>query len=328
MNVAIKLPDKFEEKIGLFPFIHAVNDYFMRYLNEDEIFNLHLISLKNEIEVLNLLPFKAYYHELDREDLKNVFNAHRACAQFKIEGLNYFFSTTESFVDASLGRHLGAKVNIGFSLLWNNLFLNTKVVMNLALRYTDKALPLLEGIMKDEEVLPRIRSVFSRELESLKMRFSPRSYCVVDLTAKAGTIDPVWLEVFDLIQGANFVLMCTELSSIQAEIELKEFIKSLSSKNQFDLFSDHSHINFAKLVSSSYGLISRWNHYALNAYYCGVKLLLMENSVNDELIKYFIGSLDILVPPGTQPKSEKFFTAVFDKMIEFVGQQSNIEDYD
>lgn len=327
MNVAIKLPNSFEEKLGLFPFLHAVNDYFSRYLKEDEVLNLHLIAMKRDIDILNLLPFKAYYHELELEDVKNVLNAHRACAQFKIENLDFFFSTTESFVDASFGKILNSKMSIGYSLLWNNFFLDKKVLLN-GLRYTDKALPLLGSVIEEGQVLPRLRSVFSRELEGLKLRFSPRNYCVVNLTSKAGTIDPVWKEVFDLVQGANFVLLCSDLSEVQSEIELKDFVKGLSEKNQYEIFYDRSHIKFAKLVSLSYGLVTRWNNFSLNAHYCGAKILLMEDTMNDEIVKYFIGTIDLIVPAGIQPKSEKYFSSIFDKMIEFIGEQTRIESYD
>ena len=43
------------------------------YIEEDdEILNIHLISLKKDIDILNLLPFRAYYHELEEEDVIKV----------------------------------------------------------------------------------------------------------------------------------------------------------------------------------------------------------------------------------------------------------------
>ena len=129
MNIVVKLPNDLRGKILSFPFLHGLVKEAKKRLNaeEEEVLKLHLISNKKDIDVLNLLPFSAYYHEIEDEDLKSIFTIHRACVGLKIDRTDIFISTTENFVDASIGKNLKAKTNIGFQIGKNSLFFNKRV---------------------------------------------------------------------------------------------------------------------------------------------------------------------------------------------------------
>ena len=118
MNIAIKLPDDPNERVLTFPFLHQVYET----LKDEDNFNFHLISKEDEIELLHLLPFQAYYHPLSAEDLKNVFNIHRASMTLKIYQLDFFIDLSGNLVDAMIGFWLKAENRLGFQKTLNSFF--------------------------------------------------------------------------------------------------------------------------------------------------------------------------------------------------------------
>ena len=81
--IAIKLPFDLQERFHTFPFLHAVHELY-------PLAEIHFITPKKQIEVLNLLPFKAYYHEFDEGEIASVFDVHRYCAFAKIFNVDLF----------------------------------------------------------------------------------------------------------------------------------------------------------------------------------------------------------------------------------------------
>ena len=56
--IVVKLPFDLQERILCFPLLHKIREKYPKA-------EIHFISPKKEIEVLNLLPFTAYYHEVE-----------------------------------------------------------------------------------------------------------------------------------------------------------------------------------------------------------------------------------------------------------------------
>jgi ADP-heptose:LPS heptosyltransferase len=118
--IAIKLPFDLQERILAFPFLHAISEFYPKA-------DIHIITPKMDAEVLNLLPFKAYYHLFNEDDIKTVLDVHPYTANAQIYNVDLFISLTNSFVDALLGIGLRAKKRVGFSDNWKTLVFTHKI---------------------------------------------------------------------------------------------------------------------------------------------------------------------------------------------------------
>ncbi len=316
MNVAIKLPNLLQHRVLCFPMLHQLYKYLSEKLEEGEILNIHLFSIKSDIEVLNLLPFHAYYHELELGDLKNVFTAHRACTQIRMElNLDLYISTTESFVDASFGFLLKAKKKLGFKIPRNSIFLNSYISPEpLSDIYIDKIYTLLDGVMLDGDTVPKMRSIISREIDPL-FKSHTQTYIVIDLPLVKGEIDPEWKDLFSLCVGIEFVLMCSKLDPINAKIELKQYIEALAPQNNYKIFEHNSKIDFAKLCKGASYFIGNWSDYSLiNNYISGTNLL-TSNTYPQKELECFVGKNIEVVAPGVSKGSDKYYNYIFDNII-------------
>ena len=320
MNVVIKLPNSLNQRVLCFPMLHQLYKYLEEQLEEDEILNVHLLSVKSDIEVLNLLPFHAYYHELDSADLKNIFTVHRACTQIKMElNLDLFISMTESFVDVCFGFFLKAKKKVGFDISKNSILLSNKIPLPAdGIAYVDKVYTLLDGVMLNNDTPPRMRSVFSRELESYYDDYQENPYVIVDLPMIKGEIDPEWKELFSLVSGMTFVLMCSKLDPINAKIELKQFIEQLAPQNIYKIFEHSSLIEFGKLGKGALCFIGNWNDYALVNSYIGGKNFVAHHSFPEKDLECFIGKNIAVVTPGVSKGTDKFYNQIFDNITNYI----------
>lgn len=326
MNVSIKLPNDLRGKILSFPFIHAFVKEAKKRLNEDEeeLLNLHLISNKENIDVLNLLPFNAYYHEIEDEDLKTVFTIHRACVQLKIDYTDIFISTTESFVDATIGKNLKAKEKIGFQLGKNSFFLNKKIIFPSGKHQSIQIFSLIKALVEDE--LPLIPNVCSREVKPLYADWNMNPYFIINLSLKGKEIHPEWSELINLFEHQNIVLTCDQLKEEDQGEELNGYIKLLSPKNNYKILTSENHIDFAKAVTFSWCFISEDSPLIHLAAYCGAEIFHLNRKENTKLFgtQYFIGESKIFSLNDSDYKDGKDFNygKVFDEIIKFIDLKS------
>ena len=240
MNLVVKLPNKLSERILAFPFLHALDRYYKKrdeeaQKDEEEgSLKLHLVCLGEDIDSLNLLPFSAYYHPLEEEDLQSIFTVHRGCANLKLTNeINLFVSTTDSFVDASIGKNIKAKNKIGFALGKNGWFLNKKVEKPSQVHRAEEIFELLKPITG---LLPKIPYVSSRKVEALVKDWNELPYVVLDLDHKDGELNGIWKDLFELSSGKKFILMSSTLDHFEQELRIEGWIKNLPTKNTYEFF--------------------------------------------------------------------------------------------
>lgn len=290
MNIAIKLPNDTRERLAAFPFLYTLERILSEKLGEDEILNLHLIAPKKDIDILNLLPFKAFYHEIADEDLKNVFTMHRACKLFTIDRIEEFVSTTTSFADASIGKNIGAKLTMGFDAGKNKWMLK-KVMSKPEGHLSDQIYSLLNFFTTE---VPPIRSIFARTLPEFYPDWSEKPYTVINLPCKGVDIDGQdWIDFFELFEEQTFVLMSAEIEEEMQEVALKDFIQKLSKKNTYKVFEFNSHIEFGKLVTYALCFYSGTSYLAHLAAYCGATTFYShkDDDLKHSGPKYFRGEI-------------------------------------
>lgn len=327
MNIAIKVPNNLDEKVMSFPFLHQ----FVKLMEEklekeesDDRLNIHLISNKSSIDALNLLPFKAYYHEIEDDELKTIFTVHRACTKLTIENVDVFISTTDSFVDASIGKNLKAKMAIGFSNSKNNLFLNKKIQSNKEEHLASRIYKLID--IFEFENIPKMGHVCSRDLEPTISTWSEEPYTVIDLSLKDNLVHPEWIEFIELFENKKFIFMCSEADPYLQNGILNDFLKTLPVKNAYDVFEFSNHIDFAKLASFAITFVSENSSLINFASYCGTHSFFIDRlnrSLNldcrffyGEVVKFSLA--DMAATDGLDFRYEK----IFDKVYAYINERT------
>lgn len=316
MNIVIKLPNEINEKVLMFPFLTVVEELLQEIAHEDpedDTYQIHLISTKDGIDVLNLLPINAFYHEIDQEDTKTIFTMHRACKQLNITNkMDMFVTTTSGFIDSSIGKNLGIKNSVGFDYGKNKWVLKNIARYSPKAHFSDRVTPLLNLIKNKKSELP---NVSARRLEPIYIDWNENPYYVVDLDLiEEDIINPEWVEFFDLMVNKRFVLMCSGLKKHLQEDLIKEFASKLPGKNTYKFFKFDSHIEFGKLVSYSLGLATQSKDLMSVASYCGSYVHFLNTGVKFSPIspKYFRGEVkDISYKPAEM-------NHVFDAIISLV----------
>ncbi|MBT4792914.1 MAG: hypothetical protein HON90_15165 [Halobacteriovoraceae bacterium] len=324
MNIAIKLPNDVRERVLTFPFLHVLVKKIKEKMDEDQILNLHLISLKDGIDVLNLLPFHAYYHELEAEDLKTIFTMHRACANFKIYHLDYFISTTDSFVDASIGKNLGAEKKIGYALGKNGWFLNTKIPKLNGRHISEQVFELLKGVFEE---IPNLSSVYSRNMPAVYADWNENPYMLINLDlTKDGEVNPEWKDFVDLFTNKSFVFMCESIPEFEQEEILNGFIKSLPAKNNYKIFVYKSNIEFGKLISYAMGFVTNDSPLLNIASYCGSQVFLLNKNENLQVCgpAYSLGEVrNFSVKDPLYSQGGDFnYAKIFDDLHDFIEKKT------
>jgi hypothetical protein len=281
MNIAIKLPDSLKDKVQCYPALHSLMKYYKKLIEdknaqledetEHEVLNFHLFSTKESIEVLNLLPFNAYYHELEDEDVKTVFSIHRAIVNSKLEHADIFISFTESFVDASMGKNLKAYTRVGFAIGKNKFFFNEKVSLLAGRKKSEQYFELLRPLM-NEDFPEKIPNVCSKEMKAYYLDWTEAPYVMVSLPAENNEILSTYSELFDLCEGVHFVLMCKDIEDEIYKESMEKYIKQLNIKNTYKIFDSRSIIDFAKAVYYCWTFITEDSDLYQVAAYCGVNI--------------------------------------------------------
>lgn len=311
MNIVIKLPNRLDERILSFPFLHTLYQNCELKLEEDEALNMHLLSSSEHIDSLYLLPFNAYYHEIDPLDLKSVFTIHRGVAELKIEKPEVFVTTTDSFVDASIGKNLSVPRRAGFSISKNKIFLTDKIEKNEEVHYSDQLFPLIKVI----EPYPKgMLNAYSRTVKAPYADWPPGSYYLIDMDAPKDKLDPVWEEFFELASATNFVLMSSKLSEIEQKDQVNEFIKRLPKKHQYKFFLYQSNIEFARVAAHAKNFATGNRALSLLASYVGANNILFGPIDKQHSLgpKYFRGEVDFVI---VQNSSSDQYSQVFDRLL-------------
>ncbi|MBD65189.1 MAG: hypothetical protein CME62_08280 [Halobacteriovoraceae bacterium] len=324
MNVIVKLPNEVNEKLLMIPFLTVLEELLREIAHkdpEDDTYQIHLISTKKGIEVLNLIPFTAYYHEIDEEDLKSVFTVHRACKHFTITNkLDCFISTTKGFVDASIGKNLNVKKTIGPELGKNKWVLTHAVKVNEQAHLSDFPKPLLTAIENENFELP---NVSCRKLDPVYLDWNENPYYIIDLPlTEEERIDPLWSELFEHLTNKRFVFICSQLKPHLQNDLIQEYIETLPQKNTYKIFKLDSYIDFAKLVSFSLGVATESKDLMTIASYCGALTHFINSGVDLKLIgpKYFRGELkDLKLEPEA-------FNTILDEVISYIELKTKKEE--
>ena len=330
MNLAIKLPDDLNERLLSFPLLQVlVKSLKIEIeLNNKEIpeeehqdLKVHLLAHKDDIDVLNLAPIKAFFHELDDEDLKSVFTAHRAVKNMKLDQVDVFISLTRSFVDASFGKSMGAKKRVGFSIGKNNIFFNEKVSLLKGRHHCEQYYEIIKSLVEEfPEELPK---GYSRELEPLYSDWRDRPYSIINLTAdKEGNINNEWEEFFSLIENERFVLICDELPLERQKEALSEFIKKQSPKNEYEIFELENNIEFGKLSAFAQTFVSFDSNLVNLAAYCGGHVHYMHKKISLDSTGpiHFLGDIRYfnLNEPFYKENGQIALHKIFDELIKFL----------
>lgn len=329
MNLAVKLPSSLRERVLTFPFLQILVRNLKERLassnkdlpeEEHESLSVHLLVEKENLDVLNLLPIQAYYHEFEPEDLKTVFTAHRACKNLKLENVDVYISATENFVDASIGKNLGATTRVGFALGKNALMLNRKISLLKGRHISDQYLELARPFVENwPEELPK---AFSRELDPYYQDWRESPYYLVNLGVKDDKVEEFWTELFSLVEGENLVLFCEGLSKDDQNEILKPYIKGLGPKNTYKIFEGQGNIEFAKAAAYAQSFVSADSPLVHVAAYCGggAHYLVHKEDVQKTGPLPFIGEVRYfnLKEPIFRESGEIAYHKVWDEVVKFM----------
>jgi ADP-heptose:LPS heptosyltransferase len=284
-HIAIKLPFDLQSRILAFPFLHAISEYYPKA-------ELHFITPRKEIEVLNLLPFKAYYHEFDEDEISNIFDVHRFCANAKIYNIDIFFSLTNSFPDACLGLGLGAKTRVGFSDNWKTLVLTHKTLRPQGHHLVEDYLTLYKEAV-GESVDKKLK-VVSRDLSPIIKDEEP--YLAINLSPLRGVmIEDEWIELFKKFEGQKIVLFASD-EQVKIQLLMENFLEKLPKKNTYFNFVYRDWIELGRMLAHARGVITYSGPCgALSAYVGSKTLILYENEDPQKTGPfYFMGEVSVM----------------------------------
>jgi len=270
----IKLPFDLQERILSFPFLHLIRE---RYPKSE----LHFITPKKHIEVLNLLPFQAYYHEFDEDEIENVFDVHRYCKTAKIYKVDLFISLTNSFVDACLGLGLKAPVRLGFSDGWKTLIFNLKNSRLSGHHATEEYLSLYRTLVgQNLNLKPRI---ISRDVTANIPDWDTKPYLAINLSPirHAGVEEEI-VELINYFEDQRIVLFASE---DQEKIHhlIEPFINNLNKRNTYVNFTHKSWIDLAKMLAFSRGVLTFNGPVASLSAYVGARTVILFDTENPQM---------------------------------------------
>lgn len=327
MNLAIKLPNKLVEKVNCFPLLHKLIKELESQLEEDDSLNVHLLSLDENIDVLNLLPFKAYYHELSEDDLKNVFSVHRACVNLNLENVDVFVSLTESLVDASIGKYLRAESRIGFSNSKTKWLLTKKVKLLEGEHYSVQRFEIGRALV---ETMGEIPNVYSRNIDPMYADWNENPYTVLNLDIKNDMINEEWIDFISLFTNAHFIICCSSASVNEQQELITEFIKKLPKKNDYKSFVYESNIDFAKLISYAQTFVSYDSDLVDISSYCGGHTFYICSRNNKHLVgpNYSVGEIRYMntFESQWQEGSSLAYGRIFDEIYEYLDRKLGLSN--
>lgn len=243
--IAIKLPWDLQDRILTFPFLHAISEVYTKA-------EIHFITPKKEIQVLNLLPFKAFYHEFDEDEISSFLDAYRYAANAKIYNADIFISLTNSFADACLGLGLRAKKRVGFSDNWKSLVLTHKVSRPVGHHVVEDYLMLFEVIVG--HAVSKKLKVVSRDLQRIWDDETP--YIAINLAPLRDlTIEQEWIDLCHFFEGQKIVFFSSE-EQVKIQMVVEPFLELLPKKNTYINFTYHDYIELGRMLAFARGTIT------------------------------------------------------------------------
>ncbi len=290
--IAIKLPFDLQERLLSFPFLHALREKYPRA-------EIHFITPRKNIEVLNLLPFTAYYHEFDEDEIQTVFDVHRFAANAKILNIDLYISLTNSFVDGCLGIALRAKRRLGFSDGWKTLLFNEKTPRPQGLHISDDFFALYRAHL-GELVNTKIK-VMSRELQPVISDWDSLPYVAINLSPlRDVSIENEWIELISHFENQRIILFASE-DQDKIQVLMEPFIAKLSKKNIYINFVYKSWIDLAKMLAFAKGVITYNGPLASMSAYTGSKTIILYDQEDPQRYGPFYFLSDIVVMGTNNP---------------------------
>jgi ADP-heptose:LPS heptosyltransferase len=318
--IAVKLPFDLQERILTFPFLHALREKYPEA-------ELHFITPRKDIEILNLLPFEAYYHEFDEDEIENVFDVHRFCANAKIFNVDLFISLTNSFADACIGLGLRAKKRVGFSDRWKTLVLTHKTSRLSGHHVVEDYYRLYELLVGG--AVSKHLKVMSRELTPIIPDVT--DYIAINLSPiREASIEEEWMELLGNYEGKNIVLFGSE-DPEKIKLLMDTFIALLPKKNVYIPFYQKNWIELARMLAFAKGVITFAGPLGATAAYVGSRAILLYDREDAQRTGPFYFLADVLVlgvndpslvhsskPSGSLQARKTFdMTEVFSRSVEF-----------
>lgn len=286
MNIVVKIPDSYNEKILTLPFLQSLHNYFE---DKDDDYNLHIITTSDGMDVLNLLPFEAYYHEVELADLKNPFTAHRASNEMKIFASDIFINLTNSTADGSIGYWLKSKKRIGFDSGLAKFFYTDKVRRLLGRHPNDIYKHLFSSYFPESKFSKRN---ISRELERPK---EEDNYFIIDLS-----LDFDWSDFFELVENKTFYL----IGELSDSFPKKNIYKTLSD----DIIEQAKVISYADFViTNNLSLMNLSSFLGAYCFYTG------EVKVDLEGPNDFLGAYELLKGEAEE--------SIFNKLHKYINRE-------
>lgn len=288
--IAIKLPFDLQERILTFPFLHAISEYYPKA-------DIHFITPKKEVEVLNLLPFKAYYHLFDEDEIKTVLDVHPYTANTNIYNVDLFVSMTNSFADAALGIGLRAKKRIGFADDWKTLVLTHKTKRPVGHHLVEDYMTLFE-LVTEQPVDKRLR-VTSRPLARIIEDQTP--YIAINLSPlRGGSIEDEWIELISKFEGQKIVLFSSD-DQVQVKMLIESFKNLLPKTNTYELFFFKDWIELGRMLAFSNGVVTYSGACAALSAYVGTRALILYENEDPQRTGPFYFLTDVAVMGVNNP---------------------------
>ena len=243
--IAIKLPFDLQERILTFPFLHAISEYYPKA-------DLHFITPKKDVEVLNLLPFKAYYHLFNEDDIKTVLDVHPYTANINVYNVDLFISLTNSFPDAALGIGLRAKKRVGFSDNWKTLVLTDKIPRPAGHHVVEDFMNLFQTAVGGQ-VDKRMR-VTSRSLSKIVDTSEP--FIAINLSPiREAVIEQEWFDLISMFENQRIVLFFAD-EQVKGQQLIQTFIDRLPKTNTYINFVWHDMIELGRMLAQARGVLT------------------------------------------------------------------------
>ncbi|MFP5386157.1 MAG: glycosyltransferase family 9 protein [Bacteriovoracia bacterium] len=288
--IAIKLPFDLQERILAFPFLHALSEFYPKA-------DLHFITPKKDVEILNLLPFKAYYHLFDEDEIKSVLDVHPYTANAQIYNVDLFISLTSSFPDAALGLGLRAKKRVGFSDDWKTLLLTHKMKRPVGHHLVEVYMNLFE-LATGQTMDKRLR-VNSRALTSIIEGEEP--YIAINLAPLRGpTIEEEWVDLISQFEGQKIVLFSSD-EQVRVQMLMEGFLERLPKKNTYINFKYFDWIELGRMLAHARGVLTYSGPCGAASAYVGTRTLILYENEDPQKTGPFYFLADIAVMGVNNP---------------------------
>ena len=288
--IAIKLPFDLQERILTFPFLHAISEFYPKA-------DLHFITPKKDVEVLNLLPFKAYYHLFDEDEIKSVMDVHPYTANAKIYNTDLFISLTNSFADAALGLGLRAKTRVGFSDNWKTLVLNKKISRPVGHHVVEDYMTLFEQVIGGK--VDKRMKVTSRVLTKIIEGDDP--YIAINLSPiREASIEQEWIDLISMFEGQKIVLFFAD-EQVKGQMLMEAFLEKLPKKNTYINFHWHDMIELGRMLAFARGTLTYNGPCGALSAYVGTRTLILYDNEDPQKTGPFYFLADVAVMGVNNP---------------------------